>query len=143
MILENESESEAEAVTGHISDFEQKIKTKPFLKSTENKEESEMVNSNNKISEMDKNITSIRKPKPAIIDIGEVQQFVLPTPPPPTTTLSTTETTTTTKATTLSTTTTIQTLTALKPENSLHDSDEVLKQSSFSETKENSSNEGK
>jgi hypothetical protein len=127
MILENEDESEAEAVTGHISDFEQKIKTKHFLKSTENKEESEMVNSNNKISEMDKNVTSsIRKPKPAIIDIGEVQQFVLPTPPPPTTTLSTT----------------IETLTSLKPENSLHDSDEVLKQSSFSETEENLSNEG-
>jgi hypothetical protein len=133
MILENESESEAEAVTGHISDFEQKIKTKPFLKSTENKEESEMVNSNNKISEMDNNVTSIRKPKPAIIDIGEVQQFVLPTPQPPTTT-------TTLATTTLSTTT--ETLTSLKPENSLDDSDEVLKQISFSETEENLSNEG-
>ena len=137
MILDNENESEAEAevVTGHISDFEKKIKTKPFLKSTENKEESEMVNLNNKISEMDIKVTSsIRKPKPAIIDIGEVQQFVLPTPQPPTTT-------TTLATTTLSTTT--ETLTSLKPENSLHDSDEVLKQSSFSETKENSSNEGK
>jgi hypothetical protein len=135
-----ESESEAEVVSGHISDFEKKIKKKPFLKSTENKDESEVVNSNNKISEMDHNVTSsIRKPKPAIIDIGEVQQFVLPTPPPPppTTTLATTRTTETLS------TTTIETLTALKPKNSLHDSDEVLKQISFSETTENSSNEGK
>jgi hypothetical protein len=122
MILENESE--AEVAIGHISDFEKKIKKKPFLKSTENKEESEMADLNNKISEMDHNVTySIRKPKPAIIDIGEVQQFVLPTPPPPTTT-------TTLATTTLSTTT--ETLTSLKPENSLRDSDEVLKQISFS-----------
>jgi hypothetical protein len=133
MILENESE--AEVIINHISDSVKKIKTKPVLKSTENKEESEMVNSNNKISEMDHNVTSsIRKPKPAIIDIGEVQQFVLPTPPP------LTPTTTTLATTTLSTT--AETLSSLKPENSLHDIDEVLKQISFSETEENLSNEG-